>query len=199
MKAIIISIGDELVLGQTVDTNSAWLSQQLAQIGWSVYAHATVGDDQGAIEKAIGDAAGLCDAVIVSGGIGPTPDDLTRQALAEVLREPLELNEHWLRFLHDFFKKRGREMPQMNQIQAMVPRGAKIILNSCGTAAGIQARVGEAAVFVVPGVPSEMKAMFTRDVLPALAKQSSGGVILSRTLHTFGMGESAIAEMLGAL
>src|SRR3954470_9662035 len=157
MKAIIISIGDELVLGQTVDTNSAWLSQQLAQIGWSVYAHTTVGDDQGAIEKAIADAAELCDAVIVSGGIGPTPDDLTRQALGQVLKQPLELNEHWLRFLEVFFKKRNREMPEMNKIQAMIPRGAKIILNSCGTAAGIAARVGNAQVFVVPGVPTEMK------------------------------------------
>src|SRR5258705_4259029 len=87
MKAIIISIGDELVLGQTVDTNSAWLSQQLAGIGWSVSAHMTVGDDQKAIQKAIADAAELCDAVIVSGGIGPTPDDLTRQALGQGLKQ----------------------------------------------------------------------------------------------------------------
>src|SRR5258705_9661719 len=96
MKAIIISIGDELVLGQTVDTNSAWLSQQMATIGISVIAHATVGDDQEAIEAEIHSAAADCDVLIVSGGIGPTPDDLTRQALAEVLGQPLELNEHWL-------------------------------------------------------------------------------------------------------
>src|SRR3954465_874535 len=190
MKAIIISIGDELVLGQTVDTNSAWLSQQLAAIGISVVAHATVGDDQTAIEREIRASARLCDVLIVSGGIGPTPDDLTRQALAEGMRQPLGLNEHWLHFLEDFFKKRGREMPEMNKIQAMIPRGAKIILNSCGTAAGIKAELGNAQVFVVPGVPTEMKAMFTRDVLPQLQKHSGGGVILSRTLHTFGLGES---------
>src|SRR4051812_48259480 len=141
MKAIIISIGDELVLGQTVDTNSAWLSQQLAAIGISVVAHATVGDDQEAIEREIRASARLCEVLIVSGGIGPTPDDLTRQALAEVLRQPLELNEHWLHFLREFFKKRNREMPAMNTIQAMIPRGAKIILNSCGTAAGIEAEL----------------------------------------------------------
>jgi nicotinamide-nucleotide amidase len=247
MKAIILSIGDELVLGQTVDTNSAWLSQQLAAIGVSVLSHTTVADDQAAIERAIRAAAPQCDVLIISGGIGPTPDDLTRQALAGVLGQPLELNEHWLHFLQDFFKKRNREMPEMNKIQAMIPRGAKIILNSCGTAAGIQAELiypdyilresssprasdedmermcGSAEVslrkaaearrerflrekprhrmdiFVIPGVPSEMKAMFTRDILPSLQKESGGGVILSRTLHTFGLGESAIAEMLGAL
>ncbi|HEV8605125.1 MAG TPA: competence/damage-inducible protein A, partial [Tepidisphaeraceae bacterium] len=171
MKAIILSIGDELVLGQTVDTNSAWISQQLAGIGWRVLAHMTVGDDQAAIEKAIADGAELCEVLIVSGGIGPTPDDLTRQALAGVLVEPLELNQHWLRFLEEFFKKRNRPMPEMNRIQAMAPRGARIILNSCGTAGGIRARVGSSEVFVVPGVPSEMKAMFTRDVLPELKKR----------------------------
>jgi len=248
MNAIIISIGDELVLGQTVDTNSAWLSQQLAAIGISVLSHATVGDDQAAIVREVRASARQCDVLIISGGIGPTPDDLTRQALAEVLRQPLELNQHWLRFLEDFFKKRNREMPEMNKIQAMIPRGAKIILNSCGTAAGIEAelkfpnyilptplagnqameqmfgqeamalrkiadkdlsersqrifgkRIGDVTrAFVIPGVPSEMKAMFTRDILPSLAKESSGGVILSRTLHTFGLGESAIAQMLGSL
>src|SRR5258705_8201458 len=236
MNAIILSIGDELVLGQTVDTNSAWLSQQLAALGISVIAHATVGDDQPAIEREIRSLAPRCDYLIISGGIGPTPDDLTRQALAAVLKQPLELNEHWLRFLQEFFKKRSREMPEMNKIQAMIPRGAKIILNSCGTAAGIAAElkfpdylwpavakasdeymermfgdkevaerkfkesefaakiqkafgkgIGEITrVFVVPGVPSEMKAMFTRDILPELQKQSGGAVILSRTLHTYG-------------
>src|SRR4051812_2458914 len=112
MNAIILSIGDELVLGQTIDTNSAWLSQQLAALGISVIAHSTVGDDQKAIERQI-IASWRCDLIIISGGIGPTPDDLTRQALAEVLRQPLVLDEHWLHFLQDFFKKRGREMPEM--------------------------------------------------------------------------------------
>src|SRR6266566_8944963 len=165
MNAIILSIGDELVLGQTIDTNSAWLSQQLAAIGIPVLSHTTVGDDQKATEAAIEHAAAQCDIVIVSGGIGPTPDDLTRQALAAVLEQPLELNEHWLKFLQGFFKQRGREMPEMNKIQAMIPRGAKIILNSCGTAAGIHAHIrGErppltgamhwAEIFVIPGVPS---------------------------------------------
>src|SRR4051812_24676508 len=101
----------------------------------------TVADDQRAIEDAIRTMAPNCDVLIISGGIGPTPDDLTRQALAAVMKQPLELNEHWLHFLKEFFNKRNREMPEMNKIQAMIPRGAKIILNSCGTAAGIEAEL----------------------------------------------------------
>src|SRR5437660_11092142 len=123
MKAIILSIGDELTLGQTVDTNSAWISRQLASVGCEVTAHATVPDDTAAIERASRRAAQDCDFLIISGGIGPTPDDLTRQALAAVLGQPLELYEKWLKFLEDFFAKRGRPMPEANRVQAMIPRG----------------------------------------------------------------------------
>src|SRR5687768_18425874 len=137
MRAIILSIGDELVLGQTVDTNSAWLSRQLAAVGCAVAAHLTVADDQRAIEQAIEESVGRCDFLVVTGGIGPTEDDLTRQALAAVLREPLELSEAWLAELHKFFEARGRKMPEANRIQAMVPRGAAVIFNPAGTAAGL--------------------------------------------------------------
>ncbi|HEX4792625.1 MAG TPA: nicotinamide-nucleotide amidohydrolase family protein [Humisphaera sp.] len=248
MQAIILSIGDELVLGQTVDTNSAWLSQQLAAVGCSAVRHITVGDDKEGIRSAIYDALGECDTLIISGGIGPTQDDLTRQALAKVADVELELNEVWLAKLEDFFKSRGREMPAMNMIQAMIPQGARMIENTCGTAAGIDMTLRRYAlpedlpsspavskdymeqmfgpspysdmaestkefveqvnasgmnrptrVFVLPGVPKEMKAMFTLDVLPHIKAASSGAVILSRTLHTFGLGESAVAEKLGDL
>jgi nicotinamide-nucleotide amidase len=240
MNAIILSIGDELVLGQTVDTNSAWLSQQLAGVGCTVSSHITVGDDQRAIEDAMREAAERADFLIVTGGIGPTADDLTRQALAEVMGVPLEMNAAWLAKLHAFFQQRGRPMPQTNEIQAMIPRGAQILENELGTAAGISAELGgqgsagahEAAgaadrqqpavrsvsadhgdrlaagkrhgmsdcrVFVMPGVPKEMKGMFTGDVLPVIRQRGGGAVILSRTLHTFGVGESAIAEILGEL
>src|ERR1019366_2061660 len=194
MNAIILSVGDELVLGQTVDTNSAWISQQLAAGGCGILAHVTIADDQPAIERAIRDASGHCDFLIISGGIGPTEDDLTRQALAAVMNQPLELNEHWLGYLEEFFQKRGRPMPPTNRIQAMIPHGAKIIANSAGTAAGIEANLGEGTrTFVMPGVPNEMKIMFTRDVLPHIAPAGKGAVILSRTLHTFGLGESSVA------
>ena len=203
MRAIILSVGDELVLGQTVDTNSAWLSQQLAAVGFAVAAHVTVADDQRAIEQAIEEAVGRCDVLLISGGLGPTEDDLTRQALASVLNEPLELNETWLAQLQKFFQRVGRPMPGANKIQAMIPRGATMIFNHAGTAAGIDATYVSGdqkticRVFVMPGVPKEMKVMFTRDVLPHVSKMSGGAVILSRTLHTFGLGESAVAERIG--
>lgn len=205
MKAIILSVGDELVLGQTVDTNSAWISRQLASVGCAVAAHLTVPDDQPAIEQAMLESVGRCDALIVSGGIGPTEDDLTRQALAAVMGVPLELNETWLGELERFFTARGRKMSPSNRMQAGIPRGATMIFNHAGTAAGIDAayRSGDqktiCRVFVMPGVPKEMKAMFTRDVLPHIAKESGGAVILSRTLHTYGLGESAVGERLGEL
>jgi nicotinamide-nucleotide amidase len=203
MRAIILSIGDELVLGQTVDTNSAWLSQQLAAVGCAVAAHLTVADDQQAIEQAMEECVGRCDVLLVSGGIGPTEDDLTRQALAAVMNVPLEPNESWLAELHKFFEARGRKMPDANRIQAMIPRGATMVFNHNGTAAGIDAMYVSGdqkticRVFVMPGVPKEMKAMFTRDVLPHVKQMSGGAVILSRTLHTFGLGESAVAERIG--
>jgi len=206
MRAIILSVGDELVLGQTVDTNSAWLSQQLAAVGCAVAGHLTVGDDQRAIEQAIEESVGRCDVLLVSGGIGPTDDDLTRQALAAVLREPLELNEKWLHRLEAFFRKVGRPtMSPLNRVQAMIPRGAAMIENTAGTAAGIDAsyRSGDqktvCRIYVMPGVPKEMKLMFQRDALPHVQHAGGGAVILSRILHTFGLGESLVAEKLGDL
>lgn len=205
MQAIIISIGDELVLGQTIDTNSAWLSKQLAAVGCDVAGHITVPDNQPRIERAIATAAADADVVIVSGGIGPTDDDLTRQSLAAVLNEPLEMSEVWLAQLDTFFKNRGRAMPVRNRVQAMIPRGSKLIFNHHGTAAGIDAswQSGDlkrsSRIFVVPGVPKEMKGMFERDILPVVQAAGGGAAIVSRTLHTFGMGESAVAELLGPL
>jgi len=205
MQAIIVSIGDELALGQTLDTNSAWISQQLVAVGCDIVAHVTVPDDQAAIQRAIADAANVADAVIVSGGLGPTADDLTRQAMAELLQQPLEMNASWLVKLEEMFRQRGREMPQSNKIQAMIPRGAKMIENTAGTAPGIEAvvvsadRERSARVFVMPGVPKEMKIMFQRDVLRHIQQQAGGAAIVSTTLHTFGLGESNVAEMLGDL
>jgi len=207
MHAIILSVGDELVLGQTVDTNSAWLSQQLAAVGCDTFAHITVGDDQQMIQRAIARSAWRCDVLLVTGGIGPTEDDLTRQALAAVMGVELELNQQWLAELDQFFKNRGRVMPERNRIQAMIPRGAKLIFNTAGTAAGIEALLSlpqeggreSCRVFIMPGVPKEMKIMFERDVLPFIKQSGGGACILSKTLHTFGLGESAVAEKLGDL
>ncbi|HEX8323790.1 MAG TPA: nicotinamide-nucleotide amidohydrolase family protein [Tepidisphaeraceae bacterium] len=226
MQAFILSIGDELALGQTVDTNSAWISQQLAAVGCDVLGHQTVADRQSMIEASIRTWAAQADVLIVSGGIGPTEDDLTRQAIASVLGSELVLDESWLAHMKTHFTSRGREMPERNVVQAMIPRGATMLWNTAGTAAGIRAEVrGEgqgvrrkeeakvavnavsssrltphaSTLFSVPGVPREMKAMFTRDVLPWVRERSGGAVILQAKLHTFGLGESAIGERLGGL
>ena len=205
MRSLILSVGDELVLGQTVDTNSAWMSQQLAAAGCEVVGHQTVADDQVAIEAAILDSCRRADFLIVSGGIGPTPDDLTRQALAAALGVELDLNAMWLETLRAFWSRRGSVMPEMNAIQARLPRGATMIDNPNGTACGIDAAYQShdlksvCRVFVLPGVPKEMKAMFAAAVLPVVAAAGDGAAIRSATLHTFGMGESAVAEKLGDL
>ncbi len=199
MNATIISIGDELLLGRTVDTNSAWLAQQLAALGIDVLAHVTVGDDQDRTRDAIDHAAHRSDWVFVSGGLGPTPDDLTRQALAEAMGASLELREEFVDQIAGYFRRFGKTMPERNKVQAMFPVGSRAIANSCGTAPGIQARLHDAEVFVMPGVPREMKVMFEREALPQLQAGSGGRVILLDTLWTFGQGESTVAEQIADL
>jgi nicotinamide-nucleotide amidase len=205
VTAIVLSIGDELVLGQTIDTNSAWISRELAAIGLRVVEHAVVGDDQAAIEKSITELAARCHVLLVSGGLGPTEDDLTRQAFASVLGQPLEENPHAMAALIARFQKFGRPMSPSNRIQAMLPRGAFRIDNTAGTACGMAAVLRSSdsehscQIFVMPGVPGEMKAMMTQSILPKLRSLGGGAVIRSRTVHTFGVGESVIGEMLGDL
>jgi nicotinamide-nucleotide amidase len=198
MNAAIVAIGDELVLGQVVDTNSAWLSARLAARGVMTLLHKTVPDDVDATAGAVREAAQAADLVIVTGGLGPTQDDLTREALARVLGVPLERHAPSVERIAAFFRRIGRAMPDANQAQAMCPRGARMLDNDWGTAPGIEARVGRARVFAVPGVPREMEGMFGRYILPAIA-DPSGRSILTEALRTFGAGESAVAEKLGEL
>jgi nicotinamide-nucleotide amidase len=199
MNACILSVGDELILGQTVDTNSAWLSRQLAAEGCDIVAHATVGDSQLAIETAIRELSQRADVLLITGGLGPTEDDLTRQAMAAAMDVPLEQSQVWMAVLATYFARSNRPMPQINTIQAMIPRGATMLHNYAGTAAGIRATLGMCEVFIMPGVPKEMTAMFTRDALPWIVTKTGGAVVASRTLHTFGLGESTVAEKLGPL
>ncbi|MGF1633456.1 MAG: competence/damage-inducible protein A [Phycisphaerae bacterium] len=195
----VLSVGDELVLGQTIDTNSAWLSEQLSAVGIESAAHATVGDDQAAVVETLQFLAKRHSAVIISGGLGPTEDDLTRQALAELLQSPLELRADWLGQLRTFFEARGRPMPERNAVQAMIPAGAELIWNDAGTAAGVAATWEGCRLFAVPGVPKEMKKMVREKVLPRLAELAGGRAVISTMLNTFGLGESDIAERLGEL
>jgi len=203
MNARIISIGNELILGQTVDTNAAWLAQQLARRGIRCDQHVTVPDDRAATRRAIEAAATDVDIVLVTGGLGPTPDDLTRAGLADALGVALNLHEPSLKQIERYFEQRRRRMHETNRLQAMIPVGAEAIENTCGTAPGVAARVGWAMVYCMPGVPSEMEAMFERSVLPALLQEShaddEGEVILQRTLRTFGMSESEMGQRLSDL
>jgi len=196
MNAIILSVGNELTLGQTVDTNSAWLSRRLAEVGVQVVMHATVADELEPLVREIRRASELADLVLITGGLGPTADDLTRDALAAVLGVELVLEERYLEQIRAFFAERGRPMPEANRVQAMFPAGSEPIENTCGTAPGIRARVGRAMVFVMPGVPREMRVMYDRDILPWLQAHTNGAVILARTIQTFGAGESEVGERI---
>jgi nicotinamide-nucleotide amidase len=198
MKAAILSVGDELVLGQTVDSNSAWLSAKLAACGIMTVHHKTVADDLAAITRAIREAVKAAPLVILTGGLGPTEDDLTRQALARAMRRPLVLHPASLVKIRRFFQTLGREMSPSNRIQALYPRGAVMLRNDWGTAPGLKAGFGRSTFYAFPGVPREMMNMFTHHVEPSLVR-GAGRCILTRTLHTFGAGESTVADLLGGL
>ncbi|MHC4294601.1 MAG: competence/damage-inducible protein A [Planctomycetota bacterium] len=197
MKGIIISVGDELVSGQVVDTNAAYLAGELVERGIEVLEHLTVGDDVRQIARAIEGALELAELVVVSGGLGPTQDDVTREALAQVMGSELVLDETLLGELEEYFARRGRKMAETNRVQAMIPRGCEVLPNRIGTAAGIAGKMREGQVFVFPGVPQEMQQMFGESLAPRLP--DGEGVILHRMIHTFGVGESVLADKLANL
>ena len=196
MRAEIIAIGSELLLGDAVDTNSAWISARLAEIGVDVHRHTTVGDNVARMVDAIAGACERADAVIVTGGLGPTSDDLTRVAVAEVAGVALERRHDLAEYLYSYFAAGGREMPSSNLVQADLPVGA-VVLAPVGTAAGFMLTVGSASVWCVPGVPREMEALVERDVLPALRDLAGSSTTVSRWVRTAGMAESAVGEACG--
>lgn len=198
MRCEVLAVGTELLLGQIVDTNSAWIGEQLATAGIDCLYQAKVGDNRGRIVGAIRAALARSDAVICCGGLGPTRDDITREAIAEVLGVPLELDDEVAARISDMFSARGRTMPANNYRQAEVPRGATVIPQMRGTAPGLICRLGDRSIYAVPGVPHEMKEMVDRAVIPDLvARSGQAATIFSRTLRTWGLAESALDEVLG--
>ncbi len=200
MQAAILSIGDELVLGQTVDTNSAFLSAQLASRGIMTLLHQTVADDMQAMVDMIEYVSQRVELIIISGGLGPTDDDLTRQALAKAMGAELVMDNEQLPLIQAIFTRRGKPMPDRNKIQAYHPVGTTMITNTCGTAPGIIAKLNKATIYVTPGVPSEMKRMWELSILPDVLKLApSRRFIQTIKVNTFGRGESTVAEELGEL
>ena len=201
MRVEIVAVGTELLLGQIPDTNSQWLGEQLAANGIASHFHQHVGDNHERIVLAFRTALARSDAMIVCGGLGPTQDDITRAALAEVMNVELERDEQLVATIRRMFETRGRTMPENNLLQADVPRGASVIAQTRGTAPGLICPVGLKVVYAVPGVPYELTDMFERAILPDLLQRERAAgrtaVITSRVLRTWGASESGLAEAVG--
>ena len=201
MRVEIVAVGTELLLGQIANTNARWMSESLAAIGMDVLHHQAVGDNLDRIVEAIRLAATRADVVIVTGGLGPTQDDITRDALGVLLGARMVRHPELEEMLREKFRSFGRrEMPESNLLQADVPEGARYIRPDRGTAPGLAAELPDGArVYAVPGVPEEMVEMMEGTILPELASASGGGVVRSRVLRCAGIGESALAERVDDL
>ena len=197
MRCDVVAIGTELLLGQIVDTNSSWLGEQLSAAGIDSCLQVKVGDNLNRMVKAIRQTLEDADAVIICGGLGPTHDDITREAIAEIMGVELEFNDEVGMVISEMFASRNRRMPEINMRQAMVPKGANIIEQRRGTAPGLICPVGDKVIYAVPGVPYELYEMFERAILPdLLVRSGSVSVISSRVLRTWGETESGLNERL---
>ena len=197
MRCEVVAIGTELLLGQIVDTNSAWIGGQLALAGIDSYFQTKVGDNLGRIVGCIRQALERSDAVVLCGGLGPTQDDITREAIAQVIGVPLVRSAEVAERIRAVFAARGREMALNNLRQAEVPEGASVIPEMPGTAPGLICPVGAKVIYAVPGVPHEMRTMMLGTVLPDLRRRAGlAAVIKSRVLRTWGHTESGLAELL---
>lgn len=205
MKLEVVTIGTELLLGLTADTNAAELGRALAAAGAEVVRHVSVPDRPEAIRAAVADALERTGFVIATGGLGPTRDDMTKREVAALFGKPLELDDDVLRSLEARFRRLGRPMPAVNRTQAEVPIGATVLPNPRGTAPGLWIEEGGRVAVLLPGVPSEMRGLLVEEVLPRIVERQNqhepgkGRVVLSRTVRTTGVPESALAERVGPI
>ncbi len=196
-KAEILCVGTELLLGDIVNTNAAFLSQRLADLGIGVYRHTVVGDNPERLKKALCAAFEYSDLVITSGGLGPTYDDLTKETVADFFGRKMYRNSDTLEFIKDYFSRTGRIMTKNNEKQAMIPEGAVIFKNNYGTAPALALSDEESGktVIMLPGPPGELIPLFNESVEPYLRNRRES-VIVSRNIHIFGIGESAVEDMI---
>jgi len=196
MKAEIIAVGSELLTPDRLDTNSLFLTEELNKIGIEVVRKTVVGDNRELLSEAFRDALNRVPLIIASGGLGPTEDDLTRETVADLLRRKLRRNDEILRHIEGRFRALGREMPEVNVRQAMVPEGAEILENPRGTAPGLWLESGDHAIALLPGPPRELKPLFREQVLPRLARRVSGVRMFHRELGVTGLGESHVEQRI---
>ena len=202
MKLEVLTIGTELLLGYTVDTNAAELGRALAAAGVEITRHTTVADRPEAIRAGVAEALDRAGFVITTGGLGPTRDDMTKTVVAELFGKRLVLDERLLASIQARFDRMGRPMPDINRTQAEVPEGAVILPNARGTAPGLWVEdAGGRVVVLLPGVPREMRGLLVEEVLPRIVARQGGArrVVLSRTVRTTGVSESALAERVGPI
>lgn len=197
MQAEIITIGDEILIGQIVDSNSAFIAKELNKIGVSVYQITSVQDDREHILKSLQEAGERSSVVIITGGLGPTKDDVTKHTLCEFFDDKLVRDESVLNHIEELFRKYiSTPISDLNREQAMVPSKATVLHNSYGTAPGLWMKKGETAFVSLPGVPYEMKNLMLKSVLPKIVEDYERPHIVHRTILTYGLGESAVAEKL---
>jgi nicotinamide-nucleotide amidase len=196
MKAEIIAVGSELLTPDRMDTNSLFLTEELNTIGIEVLRKTVVGDNRELLSEAFHDALNRVPLIISCGGLGPTDDDLTRETVADLLGRKLRRNDEILRYIEGRFRSLGREMPEVNVRQAMVPEGAEILENPRGTAPGLWLEDGGRAVVLLPGPPRELKPLFREQVLPRLERRASGVRMHSRELRVTGLGESHVEQRI---
>ncbi len=195
-RAEIITIGDEILYGQTLDTNSHWMSGKLDDISVKVHQKTTIGDTEEHILQALEEATSRADIILITGGLGPTSDDLTKPTLAKYFGVGMELNEEALQEIKDLFNRAGRTMTIMNEKQAELPTNCEKISNTMGTAPGMWFEEGGKIFVSMPGVPYEMKAMMEKDVLPRLSQRFQKEMIVHRIVKTVGIPESRLAAII---
>lgn len=196
MKAELISIGDELLIGQTVNTNASWLGQQCAELGIQIQQVTTISDEEEVIKKALDEALLQSDIVIITGGLGPTKDDITKHTLCSYFNTTLIMHQPTLQRIEEYFSKRNRPMLEVNRKQAELPESCTILTNNYGTAAGMWFEKNGKITISLPGVPYEMKGIMTEEAFPLLKNRFSLKSLYTKTLLIQGIGESFLAEMI---